>query len=353
MTCVRCRRPVDGTVICATCIETFQADLKALPALLADLQVSVTRQSRTTRGIRHTAELLEDVVAVAAEAVIPAQLRSVQGRITLAPHVIPVDLQSAELERRCASLIKHWMSTLAGDPEGEYLWRLYGSEWHELRWYLSRQRVQVEPIRWLQSVDIQQRADAGQWITQLRQLVHDIERAVDSSEPDIYLGPCDASAVDVKDITGTVVAEVSICGTDMYARIGDKTVTCTKCQQVYNLADRRAWLLEAVRDVWARHSLIATALAGLDVEVTFARLNNWIARDKATYESGRAILSDGVWRNPRTGLRLILQVSTEEDGRPMYRLGDVLDRMDEMRDMLSRSRRAMPKEDHRWSRAEP
>ncbi len=99
----------------------------------------------------------------------------------------------------------------------------------------------------------------------------------------------------------TLVPTLVPCGTDLYAMPGDTQVTCPACGARYDVAERRAWLLDAAEDRLATTTEIAraiTTLAGQDL--TTERLRQWAARGRLTVRA----------RTP--------------DDRPLYRVGDVL-----------------------------
>lgn len=108
-------------------------------------------------------------------------------------------------------------------------------------------------------------------------------RVIDRPPDLAYAGPCDE------------------CGADLYAPTGRGTVTCRACGLTWDLAERRTWLLGLVEDRLATATEIARALTGLGNTVTAERIWQWKHRDRIT---------------PRTHDRA---------GRPLYRVGDVLD----------------------------
>jgi hypothetical protein len=101
-----------------------------------------------------------------------------------------------------------------------------------------------------------------------------------------YAGPCDH------------------CHRDMYARYGMAEVTCLSCNLLYDVEDRRRWLLTVVEDRLERAVTICRALSGLGHEVSRHRLGMWQTRGLIT---------------PR---------GHDAKGYPLYRVGDVLDVLD-------------------------
>jgi hypothetical protein len=123
---------------------------------------------------------------------------------------------------------------------------------------------------------------------------------------------------------------------------------CLACGATYDVAERREFMLEAAREVWARSHVIAAALNAWHLPIATNTLDKWISRDRAWKESGRP------WPHPYPP---ILQVATDyqdengedimepllgPDGKPVldngvvvmkqaghaqYRVGDVIDRV--------------------------
>jgi hypothetical protein len=122
----------------------------------------------------------------------------------------------------------------------------------------------------------------------LAQLTSRAEYVIDRPPEKTFAGPC------------------GDCGRDLYAQHGAVIVTCT-CGEQYDLAERRAWLLRVVDDRLATAVEIARALTSLDVPVTAERIRQWSHRDR--------LVSSG----------------HDRLGRPLYRVGDVVDLLVETR----------------------
>jgi hypothetical protein len=111
-----------------------------------------------------------------------------------------------------------------------------------------------------------------------------IESAIRQPPPALwYAGPCDT------------------CRRDLYARYGEPEVTCTGCNLIYDVEDRREWLLTVVEDRLERAVVICRALSAFGHDVSRHRLGMWQTRG------------------------LIAPRSHDEKGYPLYRVGDVLD----------------------------
>lgn len=90
------------------------------------------------------------------------------------------------------------------------------------------------------------------------------------------------------------------CGHTLYARVDEGDVTCNQCELVFDIGERRAWLLSAAEFEDAHPRQIARALSWLGgPPVNEDRIYKWVERGKLV----------------ATGVR---------EGRPVYRVGDVL-----------------------------
>lgn len=114
------------------------------------------------------------------------------------------------------------------------------------------------------------------------------QRALDGPPERWFAGPCDD------------------CGHDLYATPGRETVQCLHCDPplVYDVADRRRWLLEAAEEYLGTATEVSRAITALgDEPVTYRRILNW--RD--------------------SGMLMVRGHTPDADQHSLYRLGDVQD----------------------------
>lgn len=195
---------------------------------------------------------------------------------------------------------------------------------------------------------------AGQLAHDIHRLRTRVETAIDNRDPDVYYGPCQADAVETTEVDGTVTTTLLPgvkCGADLIGELDADYVQCRDCRSIWRTDDLQDQLTKATRDAWARPAVIVDALRGRGERITLERLMNWIARDKAEQESRRRrrvpyppILPVGVEEQFDGDGRPIMtpllddagQPKHDEAGRPIlvqatkpvYRLGDVLDRIE-------------------------
>lgn len=201
---------------------------------------------------------------------------------------------------------------------------------------------------------IRQDEAAGQLARDIRRLRTRIEAAIDNRDPDVYYGPCQADAVETTEQDGVVITTLLPgvkCGADLIGELDARAVTCPDCGTVWDTDELQDWLTEKSRDAWARPSVIVAALRARGEDITIEKLKNWIARDKAEHDAGRTrwvpyppILALGVEPRLDGDGRPVMTPLLDDQGepkrdeagrpilidatRPVYRLGDVLARIE-------------------------
>lgn len=131
--------------------------------------------------------------------------------------------------------------------------------------------------------------EAGQAFDELEYVCKLVDTAIDSRPPHVYAGPCD------------------VCRKDMYAEQGAEVVVCRLCNLSYPMAERQEHLLRLVADQLDTASNISAAVTELGENVTPDVIRKWAER-------GRLIAK-----------------GHDHRGRPMYRVGDVLELRKTMR----------------------
>lgn len=181
---------------------------------------------------------------------------------------LPVDLHAAGLHAELANTVTTWARHVA---EERGMPGLTGTPAAAAEWLRGN-------LEW-----IRHRPESAEMIDQVADLVRRARRTIDLPPDRWYAGPCHQ------------------CGQDLSARPGAADVTCRPCDLVWPAAERRQWLLDAARDTMATAALISQALSILDAPITASMVRNYAARGR--------IVSGGV----------------DRQGRPLYRVGDVLD----------------------------
>lgn len=268
--CAACDRPTDAT-LCHPCTSKLAAALRDLPGWLAELRTTITRQAKTSGpdGGKATKKFEQP---------------------------LPYHPAAAELLDQARRGIGSWVAALS---TGRNLPAPAGGTRTRLRWLAQH----VDDLRHI--------PEAAAILTAAQTLRDDCRRMVDNLGKR-WAGPCTARVVkrqleihvDGETITAAVGPELSEpreCGADLRTRPGAKTITCPDCGAMYDPIERAQWIIGKSADHHAGTRFIANALTDAGWPVRENTIAQWARRGKLY-----------AWRD-------------DEQGRPLYRVGDVLD----------------------------
>jgi hypothetical protein len=136
---------------------------------------------------------------------------------------------------------------------------------------------------------IRHHPDATRIVEELSAAAATLRRCVDRPPTEAYAGPCWEDLEDGR------------CDFELYAPEGAATVRCGGCGTTHDLGMRRRWLLAEVQDALATAATIAAGLSSLDMPVTSSMIRNYADRGR------------------------IVAHGHDQQGYPMYRVGDVVD----------------------------
>lgn len=283
-TCGICTRPVpDQAYVCGDCTRPLTKALTAVPDVLADLRVTLTRLDRIAPGIgpAFTTKVIAEPDGAGWDPInrkpVPPPASAHHGPL---PFSVPASDARAEITRTIRALASE-VCHHRGLP------RPFGDAGHVAVWLADGQ------VEWLRHHE-----QAAQHITAITHAVNQARRVIDRPADRWYAGPCgndDAAWAVAAAVFGGAVP----CIGELYALPGEDRVVCPICEWSYDVADRRAWLLEASVDVLATASLIAKALTSLSSPVTAERIWQWRSRGQ------------------------LLERARDQQDRPLYRVGDV------------------------------
>lgn len=270
-----CGRPVTGASLCTDCTHTLAVDLADIAALHADLDTIRTRQTRYRAAAHRT--------SASRETPLPLDHRFTDRTAT-----------GSRLEDDTRNTVTTWVRLLADElpPTSR---RLPADTVPDCcRWLLARlDRVRVA-------------AWGPELADELGDVADRLRRFCDRPADRWFAGPCGAV------LFPEAVDAGLRCTEDLYAGVGDITVTCQVCGAGYAVAERRAWLLDEADDRWETATVIARAVT---VWSDYARGEN------------RLVERISRWAAYGTSDRPLLQVRGHrlEHGRPrpLYRIGDV------------------------------
>lgn len=221
-----CDNPSGGGFICGSCVETLRRDLSGVPPVLADLEVTVSRQDRIADPERRAGN----------ERPLPLRLGPMEARRDL---LQTLGTWSAHMAQRvgipapiadCAGFLTSFLPSIQSDPL------------------------------------------AGQLADECGYAILVAQRAVDKPLQLIFVGPCD------------------LCTSDLYSHPRSLTVACRQvgCDAEYNVADRRDWLLEQAKDQLLSAAEISRALPGLlprQQKLTDAMIRGWAFHGRITQKA--------------------------------------------------------------------
>jgi hypothetical protein len=378
----RCGAPTSD-YLCGQCASDLKALLAKFPEWLRDLEVTVTRQDRLDgtgpalaamkssrlwdEGLHEQPETNDRLARALDKAAgllwvdtegneIPDRyvrtpgnapsLRASLGRFTLPATSWPFAPDAANLLGSARGQIAMWSERLAARKGGHRLDldvanvgpACWGPCSHRSCMVIKADRSVGQDLRsilWLMRAGplIQRDPDAAEIFGDFEALAVDLAAARDRREPDLFAGPCDAPDVRVDIVAGTTVSpHVSTCGAKLYYRLEDTEVKCRACGAVYDVAERKAFLVESMTEVCARPQTIANALSDLDMKVTAASINLWVHRAKVRREKGKRPEPGDFYqvetdRCPRH-LDLIVVPPECKECKPMYLIGDVVARVE-------------------------
>lgn len=250
--CAACTRPVpDNAYVCTPCALRLEQALGDVPAIADELETTITRQARITAG---------------------------DGRRPTGDRPLPYHQTAAIVRDALHNTLATWIRVIADHPDvhdglpADTLAAM-------ARWLLRH-------VEWLRHHEAGPEA-----VDEITAAIAEAWRVIDQPPDRWYAGPCG----NADEATG------GPCPQDLYARPGAARVRCRACGTVYDVRERREWLLATAEDVLAHAVLISQALSRLDQPVTPERIRQWAHRGR--------LVAHGV----------------DAQGRPLYRVGDVLD----------------------------
>lgn len=190
---------------------------------------------------------------------------------------LPWDEHAAETANHLRAILVSW-ARLISEDRGVDL----PSAPHLATWLLGH-------VEWLRHQSF-----ADDVLDEITTAVASARHAVDLRPELAYAGPCRAE-VEVED------GVHACCTADLYVPTGQAAVRCKECSAEHDVASRQRWLLDAVQDQLAHAGMLSSAVSRLGQSVTSSMIRNYAAR-------GRIVAH---------GLDL--------KGRPLYRVGDLLD----------------------------
>lgn len=234
--CPACDRPQTQGLLCHGCTSTLEYELGDVPAVVAELEITLSRQSRVGSG----------------------------GKGGLASEKTPIH-SGAML---AADYLQNTLTTWARDVSGETFVPGVGvPPSHAAAMFL------------LMSVnDIRKHPAVAELVDEVCESVRQARRCVDRPADRQFVGPCGA---EVEGVT---------CTEDLYARPGAAWVRCRVCSTEHDVADRRAWLLDQAKDRLFTVREAAQMMGDVGgIRVTEASIRGYLHRGRIGYRLGTMI----------------------------------------------------------------
>jgi hypothetical protein len=288
-----CDRPAPGSqTICGACEADLRRALDSVAWLAGELDVTLSRQN--TRTGTGTSEPEDDTT--------PAVLH-------IGP--LPYDPRAAEVMYVLRSTLVGWtriMQEGVATREGPWCADCEHPSCRLVPYSQGPGDTCESMAAWLSaSLGRLVRHPAAQEAHgEILEAVRAVQRAVDSPPGHVYAGPCEE------------------CGAPLYAKPGAEWVRCREagCDGEHEVAERRAWMLDAITGMLAPAHQVAYILSLLVAPLKPEAVRKWAERGR------------------------LVPHSADASGRPLYRVGDASELLTEklQREEAARQKREAKRE---------
>ena len=274
----------DNAYICASCGATMSAALTHIADLFTELDITLTKQARigSTNNAPPPIEVDPD----------PLPKNVIIWGVAVQPS--PFHLGASEVRRAVVNVVTTWarvileergmdLPSIPEPPIGPtHPTECKHQSCNVIRWHIKDSEIvhaakfTAEYVWWLRH-----RPEAPEAFKDLTLASRDLEHVIDRPAPMKYAGPC------------------NVCRKDLYVREGAAQVECRPCGMVYDMGQRREYLLECAEDRLERAAYIARAVTDLGSPISADRIRKWAERGR------------------------LFPHATDPHGRPLYRVGDV------------------------------
>lgn len=247
-----CGRPVQDAVICQECTDKLERALGDVPALVEELVVTRSRQSRTGgQGI--------GVVVRSHE------------------RPLPWDQRAAEAMDVLRSTLVGWVRIVLEEAQPRP--RMPRDNLADMARFLLGQ------VQWLR-----QHAAADEAVDELAHAVDHAQHVIDRAPDRVYAGPC---REEYESDPADPERGAYCCTASLYARAARGLVVCPGCGAEHDVDARREWLLAMAEDQLATATHLSAALSRLGRPLAPATLRKWVERGRivahSTNQRGHAL----------------------------------------------------------------
>lgn len=233
--CEGCQKPVgDQARLCNRCTSFIARDLGDIPALVDELAVTRSRQSRNGGDGTGVINRSED-------------------------RPLPWDEHASEATGILRSTLTGWVKVVCEErgkrPPSDRLGDMSAFLLMNLEWLRHHQ-------------------DAAACADEIEHATHLCRRTIDRRPDLAYIGPC-REETEGDDDTGAFC-----CLAELYVRAGSDTARCRECGADHDVQDRQRWLLEVARDQLATVTVLSGALSKLGQIVNESTVRSWVFRER-------------------------------------------------------------------------
>jgi hypothetical protein len=246
-TCPSCGCEQGAGLLCAADTARLERDLGDVAAIVADLDVTLSKQ---------------------------AKIGTASGPGGLARERSPLNVGAMNVAGDLANTLLTW----SRDVSGESWWPT------EAQFMVAGGRTNAAAAYLLSRVDeIRRHPAVNELVDEISDAIAQARRVVDRPADRIYLGQC---MVETPDDEGRLVT----CLEEIWARPGASETTCKVCGTEHPVRERRAWLLKKAEDYLYTVKDASEMLGEVGhITVTQARIRGYIHRGKIGYRSGKLI----------------------------------------------------------------
>jgi hypothetical protein len=237
-TCPYCDAPQDAGLLCSSCCDQLERDLGDVPAIVVDLDITISRQAKIGQAGKGG----------------PAHERT------------PVHLGAVAVADDLQNTLTSW----ARDVTEACGWVWVASKAPPSSQSAAALLMCIDTIRRHPAV--------AELVDEVTDAIRQARRVVDRPLDRQYLGQCMAQADGV------------ICYEEIYARLGAHEVACKVCGITHVVVERRAWLLQRAEDLLVTVREASSYMGEVGgIRVTQAAIRGYLHRGRIGYRTGTMI----------------------------------------------------------------
>lgn len=234
-TCPICDAPQDQGLACHACVTRLERDLAQVPALVTELDVTLSRQARIGGG---------------------GDGKMGKG---WAREKLPINVGAAAAAWDLEQTLTIWAREMSGNPVAT--------------------TVHASHVLLLHVNEIRRHPDVAHMIEKITQVITKARHAIDKPAERFFVGPCWATYPDEEGREVTCIA-------DLYAKPRAEAVICKvpECATEHQVAERRALLLDKARDRLFPVREAAQMMGDVGgIKVTEDRIRGYLRRGRLAY----------------------------------------------------------------------